>query len=74
MEDKRCPAFVDGKEDGGELTDVDREGKKIARYDLRSMNGASLIAAMFFSRRNRYPNRPDMAVKKLWKKTNVPCS
>ena len=34
MEDKRCPVFVDGKECGRELTEVDREAKKIARYDL----------------------------------------
>jgi hypothetical protein len=34
MEDKRCPVFVDGKECGRELTEVNREGKKIARYDL----------------------------------------
>jgi len=34
MEDKRCPVFVDGKECGRELTEVGREAKKIARYDL----------------------------------------
>ncbi len=37
MEDTRCPVFVDGKECGQcgrELTEVDREAKKIARYDL----------------------------------------
>ena len=34
MEHKSCPVFVDGKECGRELTEVDREGKKIARYDL----------------------------------------
>ncbi len=30
----KCPVFVDDKECGRELTEVDREGKKIARYDL----------------------------------------
>ena len=34
MEDNRCPVFVDGKECGCELTEIDREAKKIARYDL----------------------------------------
>jgi len=34
MEDKMCPVFVDGKECRRELTEVDREAKKIARYDL----------------------------------------
>jgi len=34
MEDKRCPVLIDGKECGRELTEVDREDKKIARYDL----------------------------------------
>jgi hypothetical protein len=34
MEDKRCAAFVDGKECGLPLTQVDREAGKIARYDL----------------------------------------
>ena len=29
-----CPVFVDGKECRRELTEVDREAKKIARYDL----------------------------------------
>jgi len=53
MEDKRCPVFVDGKECGRELTEVDREAKKIARYDLGSMNGVSVIAPIFFSSRNR---------------------
>jgi poly-D-alanine transfer protein DltD len=31
---KRCPVFVDGKECGRELTRVDLEAEKIARYDL----------------------------------------
>ena len=34
MQPKRCPVFVDGKECGRELTEVDLETKKIARYDL----------------------------------------
>jgi hypothetical protein len=34
MQPKRCPVFVDGKECGRELTEVDLEAKKIARYDL----------------------------------------
>jgi hypothetical protein len=34
MEDKSCAAFVDGKECGLPLTQVDREVGKIARYDL----------------------------------------
>jgi hypothetical protein len=34
MEDKRCAAFVDGKECGLPLTQVDREAGKIARHDL----------------------------------------
>jgi hypothetical protein len=34
MEQKSCPVFVDGRECGLELTEIDLEGKKIARYDL----------------------------------------
>jgi hypothetical protein len=34
MEHKSCPVFVDGKECDCELTEVDLEAKKIARYDL----------------------------------------
>ena len=34
MQPKRCPVFVDGKECGRELTRVDLEAEKIARYDL----------------------------------------
>jgi xylose isomerase len=34
MEDKRCPVFVDGKECGLLLTQVDLEAEKIARYAL----------------------------------------
>ena len=34
MEGKKCAVFLDGKECGLPLTLVDREGKKIARYDL----------------------------------------
>jgi hypothetical protein len=34
MQPKRCPVFVDGKECGSELTRVDLEAEKIARYDL----------------------------------------
>ena len=33
-ENKRCPVFVDGKECGRELTEVEVEAKKLARYDL----------------------------------------
>ena len=34
MEEKKCAFFLDGKECGLPLTLVDREGKKVARYDL----------------------------------------
>jgi hypothetical protein len=34
MDDKKCPAFVNGKECDLPLTEVDREAEKIARYDL----------------------------------------
>jgi hypothetical protein len=34
MQPQRCPVFVDGKECGRELTRVDLEAEKIARYDL----------------------------------------
>jgi xylose isomerase len=34
MEHKSCPVFVDGKEGDRELTEVDLEAQKIARYDL----------------------------------------
>ena len=34
MEHKSCSVFVDGKKCGLELTQIDLEGKKIARYGL----------------------------------------
>jgi hypothetical protein len=34
MQPKRCPVFVDGKECGRELTEIELEAKKIAIYDL----------------------------------------
>jgi hypothetical protein len=34
MEDNTCPVFVDGKACGLPLSEVDREAKKIARYDF----------------------------------------
>ena len=34
MQPQRCPVFVDGKECGRELTRVDLEAERIARYDL----------------------------------------
>jgi hypothetical protein len=34
MQPERCPVFVDGKECGRELTEVELEANKIARYDL----------------------------------------
>jgi hypothetical protein len=34
MQPKRCPVFVDGKECSRELTEVEVEVKKLARYDL----------------------------------------
>ena len=34
MQSERCSVFVDGKECGCELTEVDLEAKKITRYDL----------------------------------------
>ena len=34
MAHKSCPVFVDGKECDRELTEVELEAKKIARYDL----------------------------------------
>jgi hypothetical protein len=34
MQPKRCPVFVDGKECGRELTEVDLEAKELTRYDL----------------------------------------
>ena len=34
MEDKRCLVLVDGKGCGLPLSQIDREAKKIARYDL----------------------------------------
>ena len=34
MEDHTCPVFVDGKECGLPLSEIDREAEKIARYDF----------------------------------------
>ena len=34
MEDNTCPVFVDGKECGLPLSEIDREAKKVARYDF----------------------------------------
>ena len=34
MEHKSCPVFVDGKECGLPLSEIDREAEKIARYDF----------------------------------------
>ena len=57
MEDKRCPVFVDGKECGRELTEVDREAKKIARYDLATYE-CSLRSSRLFSARAAIEARP----------------
>jgi hypothetical protein len=37
MEEKRCPVFVNGKECGLPLTQIDREGKTTARFDLATL-------------------------------------
>ncbi len=58
MEDKKCPAFVDGKACGRELTEVDREAKKIARYDLATYECSLGHRAYFLLEPESKPDPP----------------
>ena len=55
MQPKRCPLFVDGKECGRELTEVDLEAKKIAS-DL-AVYDCSLAHRSYFLR-DQKPDPP----------------
>jgi hypothetical protein len=70
MQPKRCPVFVDGKEYGRELTRVDLETEKIARYDLATYQ-CSLGHRSYILLEPRSKARPhDMAREGIEQKMN----
>ena len=67
MEDKRCPVFVDGKECGLSLTQVDLEAEKIARYDLATYQ-CSLGHRSYILLEPRSKDRPSAMARELKQK------
>ena len=58
MQPERCPVFVDGKECGSELTEVEVEAKKLARYDLVTYKCSLGHRSYFLPEPNRKPDPP----------------